>query len=222
MSTSRWRCGRAAMSSGPSYDSETRRRGARSSDRIAGRCPLRLIHRPAVRRLGIDPGTKRVGVAIADDDDDSFAHARPTIDHVSDDATARAIAELAAAEQIGEIVVGLPIGLDGREGVSSRRARALGAAIETASGVPVVLWDERMTSKAAHRALTAANVSSRDRRGKVDRIAAALLLEAYLDAVRARRARQSERSEAGAGAEGTWEPSAEAPGPLGPERRGRG
>lgn len=173
-----------------------------------------------MRRLGIDPGTRRVGIAISDDEESALAHARATLDHVSDAATARAIAALASTEHIGEIIVGLPIGLDGREGLSSRRARALAAAIEAACTVPVVLWDERMTSKAAHRALAATNVSTRDRKGKVDRIAAALLLESYLDALRARKAREAR--EAGAETEEAWEPSAEAPGPLGPERRGRG
>lgn len=168
-----------------------------------------------MRRLGIDPGTKRVGIAISDEAESALAHARETLDHVSDAATARAIARLAAAEGVGEIVVGLPIGLDGREGVSSRHARALAAAIERESGLPVVLWDERMTSKAAHRALAAAHVRTRDRKGKVDRIAAALLLEAYVDALRARKAREE------ADAEEPWEPGAEALGPLAPEGRGR-
>lgn len=134
-----------------------------------------------MRRLGIDPGTKRVGIALADDEESSFAQPRETLVHVSDAATARAIAELAKAESVGEIVIGLPIGLDGREGVSSRRARALAAIVERTTGLPVVLFDERMTSQAAHRALDALNVSQRKRRGKVDRIAAVLLLEAYLE-----------------------------------------
>lgn len=140
--------------------------------------------------MGIDPGTKRVGVAIAEDDDAMLADARATLAHVSHVDTARQIAQLARDERIGEIVVGLPIGLDGREGLSSRHARALAAAVEQATKLPVVLWDERMTSAAAHRALGASNVSTRNRKGKVDRIAAALLLESYLDAVRARRDRE--------------------------------
>lgn len=184
-----------------------------------------------MRRLGIDPGTKRVGVAFAEDDD-ALPSARATIEHASDDATARAIAAIAAEEGAREIVVGLPLGLDGREGLSSRRARALAAAIERASGVPVVLWDERMTSQAAHRALGATGMSSRDRRGKVDRIAAGLLLEGYLDAVRARARRAAEDGHGlgqglghGDGEEGAWERSAEAglPPPTGrrPAQRGR-
>jgi putative Holliday junction resolvase len=139
--------------------------------------------------MSIDPGTRWVGVAVADDDA-PIVESRPTIAYASDEATARAIAELAGREQVGEIVVGLPIGLDGREGPSSRRARALAAAIQAASGLPVVLWDERMTSAAAHRALDASGVSARARRGgKVDRVAAVLLLEAYLEALRGPRAR---------------------------------
>lgn len=139
--------------------------------------------------MGIDPGTRRVGVAIAEDDDALLAEARATIDHTSHEASAKAIAALAREERIEEIIVGLPIGLDGREGASSRHARALAAAIERAIAIPVSLWDERMTSAAAHRALGASGVSSKRRKGKVDRIAAAILLESYLDALRAKRAR---------------------------------
>jgi putative Holliday junction resolvase len=145
----------------------------------------------AVRRMGIDPGTRRIGVALADEDA-MIAEARTTIEHRSDDASARMIAELARDEAVGEIVVGLPIGMDGREGLSSRRARALASAIERAASVPVVLWDERLTSRAAHRALGASGVGSRARKGRVDRVAAALLLESYLDALRARRDRERE------------------------------
>lgn len=146
--------------------------------------------RGRLRRLGIDPGTKRVGVAVADDDG-PFASPRDTIDHVSNEATARAVAAIAKDEGALEIVVGFPLGLDGREGPSSRHARALAKAIARESGLRVVLWDERMTSQAAHRALASGGASSRDRRGKVDRIAAALLLESYVEAQRARAARKA-------------------------------
>jgi putative Holliday junction resolvase len=166
-----------------------------------------------MRLLGIDPGTKRVGIAVADDEESSFAHPRTTLDHVSDAETARAIAELVKTENIGEIVMGLPIGLDGREGLSSRRARTLAAAIERATSLPVVLFDERMTSQAAHRALDAMNVSQRKRRGKVDRIAAVLLLEAYLEM---RSMRKDANTLEG---EDPWDSSAQVPGL---ERRGRG
>ncbi len=163
-----------------------------------------------MRRLGIDPGTKRIGIAIADEDESP----RTTLEHVSDAETARAIAELAKADDVGEIVIGLPLGLDGREGLSSRRARALAMAVERATSLPVVLFDERMTSQAAHRALDAMNVSHRKRRGKVDRIAAVLLLEAYLELHSARK-----DTNAWEGEEEAWDSSARAP-EL--ERRGRG
>lgn len=188
---------------------------------------------PALRRLGIDPGTRRVGVAVADEDG-MLASARTTIEHVSDVATARAIAKLADEEEAGEIVVGLPLGLDGKENPSSRRARALAQAIAAESGKKVVLWDERLTSQAAHRALAAGGASSRDRRGRVDAIAAVLLLESYLDAVRAKAARAQARAraartesepgpDAGAGTEEPWPRSEpDQGGRRGGRRRDRG
>lgn len=141
--------------------------------------------------MGIDPGTKRIGIAVSEDDDAMLAEARTTLDHASNVSTARAIARLAKEDGTGEIVVGLPIGLDGRENPSSRHARALAAAIAAETGLPIVMWDERLTSQAAHRALGASNVKTRARKGKVDRIAAALLLESYLDALRSGRARSA-------------------------------
>jgi putative Holliday junction resolvase len=164
--------------------------------RGSGPPPWPLVHALGVRRLGIDPGTKRVGVAVADEDS-SFASPRATLEHRSLQATAAELVRVAVHEEAGEVVVGLPLGLDGREGASSRHARSLAAAISEAAerakvALSVVLWDERLTSQAAHRALAGVEMSSRDRRGKVDRVAAVLLLEGYLDAVRARR-RRSER-----------------------------
>ncbi len=134
-----------------------------------------------MRTIGIDPGTRRIGVAVSDEDG-SLAHARTTLDAGADASVARAIADLAAREGAAVIVVGLPLGLDGREGASARRSRALAKAIERAApGLEVVLFDERLTTASAHRTLAAAGVGGRKRRELVDQVAAAVLLQAYLD-----------------------------------------
>ena len=144
-----------------------------------------------MRRLGVDPGDARVGLAVSDADD-LLATPLCTVAARGEGDPAKLIAAEAARTGCEEIIVGLPRNLDGSEGGAARKARLLAGRIHAATGLRVVLWDERLTSQAAHRALAGVEMSSRDRRGKVDRVAAVLLLEGYLDAVRARR-RRSER-----------------------------
>jgi putative Holliday junction resolvase len=140
-----------------------------------------------MRRLGVDPGSARVGLAVSDEDGRLASPlrtvpVRPGID------VAAEIAAAARDVEAGEIVVGLPISLDGVEREAARRARALAARVAEASGLRVVLWDERLSTAEAHRALAAQGHGERARRGRVDRAAAAIVLQAYLDARRARRA----------------------------------
>lgn len=131
--------------------------------------------------MGIDHGERRIGVALSDEDS-RIAQPHDTLARRDPDALIAAVVELAKAHDVGEIVVGLPLGLDGREGASARRARRFAERLEKASGLPIVLWDERMTTVAAERALGEAGVRARDRRAIVDRVAATLMLQSYLDA----------------------------------------
>jgi len=135
------------------------------------------------RTLGVDPGEKRIGLALSDEDG-TIAHPYKTIDGArSRAAAAEAIAAEARANEVAAIVVGLPLRLDGTEGVAAIRARALASAIEKASGLDVVLWDERLTTAAADRVLREAHIRASARRAVVDRIAAALLLQSYIDSL---------------------------------------
>ncbi|MFW6051563.1 MAG: Holliday junction resolvase RuvX [Myxococcota bacterium] len=134
-----------------------------------------------MRRLGVDPGERRVGLAVADDDVGVAVPLRTV------PGGARAVREVKrAAEEEGAeaLVVGLPLRLDGSEGTAARRARRFGDAIARETGLPVEWWDERLTTVAAERSLAAAGVRGRDRRRVVDQSAAALVLQAYLDARR--------------------------------------
>ena len=83
-------------------------------------------------------------------------------------------------EVIGQVVLGFPLQLDGREGPAIQAMREFTAHLERGLPVPIVLWDERMTTKAAEDLLIAADVSRKKRKGAVDRIAAAILLQSYL------------------------------------------
>ena len=136
------------------------------------------------RFLGVDVGSKRTGLSVG-----SFGIARPlTVVEVNDDDEMVAhITRIAAEEGAEEIVVGLAVSLGGGEGPAAERQRAIARRLETATGLAIHLWDERLTSAQAERALTGAGVRRRERRAVVDKIAATLILQGYLDA----RARES-------------------------------
>ncbi len=130
--------------------------------------------------LAIDPGRVRLGLAVSDP---LGATAQPhaTLASRGLEADARAIAELVRALGVGRIVCGLPIGLDGREGAAAAAARRIAEAVAAATGLPVELADERLTSVAAERTLLALGAGRRTRRAAADRVAATILLQGVLD-----------------------------------------
>jgi putative holliday junction resolvase len=159
-----------------------------------------------MRRAGIDPGSVRTGVAVADDE---VPVATPlcTLKHRGLEDAVQQLSELVKREAIAQVVIGLPLHLDGREGDSARRARLFAQRLTELASVPVILWDERLSSVSASRALAEARYTGRtpaggggrarpprrggsarsDRsRGKVDETAATLILQSYLDSTRDR------------------------------------
>jgi putative Holliday junction resolvase len=130
--------------------------------------------------LGIDPGTRRIGVAVSDAGR-TIALPLDVVDRRADGWLKR-LAEVAREREVAGIVVGLPARLDGSEGPEAAEARKLAGLLERRLGVPAVMADERFTSAAANRAMAAADVDSRRRRPLVDKVAAALMLQSYLDA----------------------------------------
>jgi putative Holliday junction resolvase len=132
------------------------------------------------RILALDHGTKRIGVALSDELGwtaqplETFARKglQKDVAHI------RALVE---AHAVGQVLLGLPLRLNGEEGPAARAVREFAGCLEQALPVPVVTWDERLTTKAAEELLIAADVSRRKRRGVVDRVAAAILLQTYLE-----------------------------------------
>lgn len=133
------------------------------------------------RVLALDPGTKRFGVALSDELGWT-AQPLETYERRSLDADVAYIQELVRVHNVRRVVMGLPLRLDGRVGPEAEEAQRLTEALERALPVPVVTWDERFTTKSAEQILIEANVSRKKRRGAADRVAAALLLQSYLDA----------------------------------------
>jgi putative holliday junction resolvase len=134
-----------------------------------------------MNRLGVDPGERRIGLAVATDD---VGIALPLRTVPGGAQAVALVAEAAREVEAGEIVVGLPLRLDGSEGPSARRARGFGDAVGRRAGVPVVYWDERLTTWQAERALAEIGVRGARRKRAVDRNAAALILQSYIDARR--------------------------------------
>jgi putative Holliday junction resolvase len=134
-----------------------------------------------VRALGIDLGTKRIGVALADS---AGTMAMPyEVVHRSGDRKVdhRRIAQLAAETDAVQLVVGLPLSLDGSEGKAARLALREVEELKRATGLPVVTWDERLTTVTADRNLMLMDMKAAARRKVVDKVAAAVMLQAWLD-----------------------------------------
>jgi putative Holliday junction resolvase len=134
-----------------------------------------------VRALGIDPGTKRIGLAISDR---SGTVASPlTVLQRSrsrrhDDAE---IARIVRDEEVEVVVVGLPVNMDGSHGASAKAAVAEARRLATVVDVPVELHDERRTTVSADRSMLDAGLNAVERRQRVDKVAAAIMLQSWLD-----------------------------------------
>jgi putative Holliday junction resolvase len=132
-----------------------------------------------MRLLGIDPGEARVGIAVSDP---RGVVAVPVGVYTrKGEGDAAALSAIARREGAEAIIVGLPLRLDGSEGLQARRARRLGRALATVSGLPVVFWDERFSSREATEALIQSGARRRQRRAQQDAVAATIILQEYLD-----------------------------------------
>lgn len=134
-----------------------------------------------MKTLGVDPGERRVGIALSDAAG-TIAFPREVLTVRSEDEAVQRIAWIVEDEDVERIVVGLPLSLSGEEGPAARKARGFAERLRAATGLPVVEWDERLTSVGAARILHEGGLNTRRQRGRVDKVAAALLLQAYLDA----------------------------------------
>lgn len=133
-----------------------------------------------MRILALDHGTKRIGVAVSDE----LKMIAQPLEYVPADpfpAFLERLKELIRHYEIESILVGLPRNMDGSYGPAALKVQEFVAVLRDAIAVPVKTWDERLTSVQANRFLTQANVRRKDRREKVDKTAAAILLQSYLD-----------------------------------------
>lgn len=136
---------------------------------------------PGVRALGVDLGSKRIGIAVSDIGG-SMASPLTTVHRSSSrrhDHTA--ITKIARDEEAVVVVIGLPLSLDGSDGPAARSARTEARQLASVIGVPVTMYDERFTTVTAERGMMEAGLDGRQRRKVVDQAAAAVMLQAWLD-----------------------------------------
>ena len=132
------------------------------------------------RLLGVDTGTVRVGLAVSDPDR-KIASPLATYQRQNREKDAEYFRKLAAEEAITGLVVGLPVHTTGREGTKVVEARTFGAWLRQATGLPVVYFDERFTTVEAESSLWNAGLTHKQRKARRDRVAAQIMLQAYLD-----------------------------------------
>ena len=134
-----------------------------------------------MRALGIDLGSKRIGIAVSDRDG-TVATPVDVVERTRDrQATHRAIAALVEEWEADVVVVGMPYSLDGSIGPAAKAAQDEVEVLRDTVGVPVETYDERLTTVTAQRSITEMQLSPGARRKVVDKIAAAVMLQSWLD-----------------------------------------
>ncbi len=133
-----------------------------------------------MRIIGLDYGTVRIGVAISDPSA-IIAHPKGYIDAEPKKQCIEKIKELCNETEAEQIVIGLPKHMNGDEGDSAKAARIFGAAIAEATNLPIDFLDERLTTVSANNVLTESNMKAPAKKEKIDSIAAAIILQNYLD-----------------------------------------
>ena len=136
------------------------------------------------RLMGLDLGTKTIGIAVSDVNR-TIATARTTLRRTKLSRDIETLRAMTAADDIGGIVVGLPVNMDGSEGPRAQSARDTAARLAEGLTLPVAFWDERWSTVAAERAMIDADLSRRKRARVVDQVAAAYILQGALDRLRA-------------------------------------
>jgi len=136
-----------------------------------------------VKILAVDLGRVRTGVAVSDPTG-LIATPVGTITQRNIEKLADKIAEIAVEQEVSEIVVGHPKNMDGTRGESARLSESFAELLATITGLPVKLWDERLTTASAIDFLNETNIRGKKRKEVVDTVAATLILQDYLDSKR--------------------------------------
>ncbi|MHB1119051.1 MAG: Holliday junction resolvase RuvX [Bellilinea sp.] len=138
---------------------------------------------PKGRILAVDPGEKRIGLAVSDPTQ-TIASPFGIIRHVSREIDAAQIAQIASDQQAVKIIIGCPLDEEGLPGPAARSSARMAEAVRNQTDLPVELWDESGSTRAAQSARIAMGVSRRKRSGHLDEMAATVILQSFLNARR--------------------------------------
>jgi len=133
--------------------------------------------------LGIDYGDSRTGFSISDAGN-SLARTLETFSAKGMEKVKIRAIELVKEHNAEKIVLGFPKNMDGTIGDRGKKSRKLAALLENETNIPVILWDERLTTVSAHNLMNETNVRGKKRKDSVDKIAAAFILQSYLDSIK--------------------------------------
>ncbi len=133
-----------------------------------------------MRIMALDIGTKNIGVALSDESA-TVAQGKEVIKRVSNAKALLRIKEIAGENRVAKIVVGLPINMDGTEGERARDSVRFAEMLREETSLTVVLWDERLSTREAESVMIMASMSRKKRKKVVDKLAAQLILQSYLD-----------------------------------------
>jgi putative Holliday junction resolvase len=133
-----------------------------------------------MRILAVDPGSKRIGLALSDPTG-TIANPLTVVQHVARLVDAAAVAELAASHQASLILVGQSFDDDGNPSFEGRRSARFAEVLTTQTTIPVILWEESFTTQDARLARIQMGASRKNRSGHLDDLAATVLLQSYLD-----------------------------------------
>jgi putative Holliday junction resolvase len=148
------------------------------------------LHTRGARLLGLDLGTKTIGIAVSDGTL-SIGSGLETIQRTKFSKDVARLNEICGANQVFGLVMGFPLNMDGSEGPRAQATRAFVRNLANLSDLPVVLWDERLSTVAAERAMIEADMSRKKRAEKIDATAAAFILQGALDRLRTVRSRDN-------------------------------
>jgi putative holliday junction resolvase len=133
------------------------------------------------RLLAIDPGRARLGLAISDRDR-RFASPLKNYTRRDLEQDLRFLTTVIEENEVGQLIIGLPVHLSGREGDQAKAARAFGDILAQRTGLPCIYWDERFTTRSAESVLWTAGLTHKQRKARRDQVAAQMLLQDYLEA----------------------------------------
>jgi putative Holliday junction resolvase len=133
------------------------------------------------RVLGMDYGARRIGFAVSDPDG-QLALPVGSLEGGAEPEVFRHVRDLCAEREVGRIVVGLPVNMNGTRGPEAQKVEAFARRLQAALGLPVETWDERLSTVAVERTMRAADLSAAKRKASRDKMAAQAILQNYLDA----------------------------------------